>query len=328
MGDSDYTPFRSGLKYTNINSRKQTKKYRVYREKYERWPAEHIVANFPIHLDLELSSACNLRCPMCPTVHISDPSFKKLGQDSAMMSVDMFRQAIDEAKQHEDFCSIKLNYRGESTLHPQIVDLIAYARDAGVIDIMLNTNGNYPLSLNEEMVDAGLTWIAFSLDAVRPETYRRCRAGGDFFTAYPTAIDMCRFVDRLAIQVGFVVQKTNRDEVQEFTEFWSRMPVHRILVSDVYGLLGTKRYKEDFCCPQLWQRLVIWNDGRIFACCHAWDAPEDLYLGDVSNTTIKDAWGSEKLQKLRMAHVDGKYREIGTCAKCPMSALLERGSER
>jgi len=323
-----YTPFRSGHNYTDVNERRQTEEYRAYRERYEQWPKARRVADFPIHLDLELSSACNLRCPMCPTVHISDPSFKKLGCDSAMMPADMFKRAVDEARRHEDFCSIKLNYRGESTLHPQIVDFISYARDAGVIDIMLNTNGNYPLSLNQEMVDAGLTWIAFSLDASRPETYRRCRAGGDFFTAYPTAIDMCRFADRLAVQVGFVVQKANRGEVQEFTDFWSRMPVHRILVSDAYnsgGLIAnekailTKRYEaaEQFCCPQLWQRLVLWSDGRIFACCHAWDAPEDLHLGDFPGTAIKAAWDSEKLRELRRTHADGRHCEVGTCEKCP-----------
>jgi MoaA/NifB/PqqE/SkfB family radical SAM enzyme len=323
-----YTPYRTGHNYMRVNERERDEKHLAYREKYERWPELRRVADFPIHLDLELSSACNLRCPMCPTVYIAEPSFKRQSDSGAFMPPEMFRRAIDEGRRHADFCSVKLNYRGESTLHPKIVEMIAYARDAGVIDIMMNTNGNYPTSLNGEMVDAGLTWIAFSLDAARPETYRRCRAGGDFFTAYSTAIDMCRFVGRLTVQVGFVVQRANAGEVQEFKDFWSRMPVHRILVSDAYNSGGlipneeailTKQYEpiDGFCCPQLWQRLVLWNDGRIFACCHAWDAPEDLHLGNIADTTLKEVWESEKLRALRLAHSGGRWRDVGACVGCP-----------
>jgi len=325
-----YSPFRSGHHYQDVNERKQSEEYRAYREKYEQWPANRRLADFPIHLDLELSSACNLRCPMCPTVYIDDPSFAKFkeGSGAAMMPMDMFRKAIDEGKRHGDFSSIKLNYRGESTLHPQIVEMIAYARDAGVIDIMMNTNGNYPHSLNEEMVDAGLTWIAFSLDAIHPATYDVCRRGGNFYTAYSVALDMCRFVDRLHVQVGYVVQRMNKDETEDFVEFWSRMPVHRILVSDAYNSGGliknekailTKKYSsvDSFCCPQLWQRIVVWNDGRMFPCCHAWNAPEDLFLGNIADTTIKDAWDGEKFSEIRRLHSEGRYLEVGTCVDCP-----------
>lgn len=331
--DSDEGPVyhRSGHHYREVNERRQTDEYKKYRERYEQWPRMRRLSDFPVHLDLELSSACNLRCPMCPTVYIDDPSFEKFkeGNMAAMMPMDMFKKAIDEGSQYGDFCSIKLNYRGESTLHPQIVEMISYASDAGVIDIMVNTNGNYPISLNKEMVDAGLTWVAFSLDAIRPETYGICRKGGNFFDAYAAALDMCKHVDRLHVQVGYVVQRMNKDETDEFVEFWARMPVHRILVSDAYNSGGliknekailTKKYvsaNDSFCCPQLWQRVVVWNDGRMFPCCHAWNAPDDLYLGNISDMTIRDAWHSVKLQNLRATHAAGGYENIGTCAMCP-----------
>ena len=38
--------------------------------------------------------------------------------------------------------SIKLNYRGEPSLHPEIVSFVSQAADHGFPDIMMNTNGN------------------------------------------------------------------------------------------------------------------------------------------------------------------------------------------
>jgi len=39
----------------------------IDRFKWHVLPKYHIVSNFPTHLDIELASSCQLRCPMCPT---------------------------------------------------------------------------------------------------------------------------------------------------------------------------------------------------------------------------------------------------------------------
>lgn len=331
---SEYTPFRSGHHYINKNEKdaapRDEARYAQYREQYEEWPGQNKLGDFPTHLDIELSSACNLHCPMCHTLYIEDPSFGKFKDnrmDEALLDFDMFKKAIDEAVQYEHFHSIKLNYRGESTLHPQIVDCIRYAKEKGVFDIMLNTNGNYPIELTELMVDAGLTWLSVSLDSIRPETYKKVRAGGNFYRAYATAIDMCRFADRVNCHVSFVKQKANVDEIDQFVEFWDRMPLKKMLISDVYNpgelikndsaitVLNYKR-SDSFTCPQLWQRILMFNDGRMFPCCHAFEAPDDLYLGNIKDMNIRDAWHSEKLNNLRDIHLKGNYQDIDTCYRC------------
>jgi len=329
---SELSPFRSGHHY--IQNKKRTpeeeRRHKQYREQYEQWPLQTKLGNFPTHLDLELASACNLHCPMCHTVYIEDPSFKKFKEKrmkESLMDFDLYKKAIDEAVQYEHFHSVKLNYRGESTLHPEIVDFVAYAKHKGVFDIMLNTNGNYDISLTEEMIDAGLTWISISLDAINPETYKKVRAGGNFYTAYASAINMCKFADKANIQVSFVRQKINYEETEDFLKFWSKMPVHKILISDVYNpgeliknetafvVLNYEKV-DKFTCPQLWQRILIFNDGRMFPCCHSFEAPDDLYLGNLNDINIVDAWNSEKLTKIRDLHKSGDYNKVSTCSKC------------
>ena len=235
--------------------------------------------------------------------------------------------AIDEATRYDHFHSIKLNYRGESTLHPQIVDYIAYARSKGVFEIMLNTNGNYDVELNQQMVEAGLTWLSISLDAIKPETYACVRAGGNFYRAYAAALDMCRFAEDINCHVSFVKQKLNIDDVDDFLSFWNRMPLKKILVSDVYNPgelmkndsafteLNYKR-SDKFTCPQLWQRILIFNDGKMFPCCHSFEAPDDLLLGRLQEMSIHKAWHSDKLQDIRRTHKDGDYQNVDTCYRC------------
>lgn len=328
-----YSPFRAGhhaISNCNKTFIKDKARYDKYREQYEQWPKQQKLGDFPTHLDLELASACNLHCPMCHTVYIEDPSFKKFKEQrmkESLMDFSLFKKAIDEAVQYEHFHSIKLNFRGESTLHEDIVDFIKYAKDKGVFDIMLNTNGNYDVSLTERMIDAGLSWLSISLDAIKPETYKKVRAGGDYYRAYAAALDMCRFADRLNVQVSFVKQKQNYEEENEFVAFWKRTPVHKIVVGDFYNpgqlikndsAFVVLNYKsaDKFTCPQIWQRLLVWNDGKIFPCCQSFEGNDDLYLGNIGETSLYDAWHSEKMNNIRAIHQSGDYSKIDTCSKC------------
>lgn len=330
---NQYTPYRSGHQFiknqNDIDLHRQIR-YQQYRTQYEEWPKSQIVADFPTHLDIEISSACNLKCPTCNTVYLDDPSFKKYKDgrlSDAFMTFDLFKQIIDEASKYEHFFSIKLNYRGESTLHPDIINMIEYAKEKKVLDIMLNSNGNYDVSLTREMIEAGLTWLSISLDALYPETYKQIRINGDYFKAYSVALDMCRFLTRANLQVSFVLQKKNQNEKDHFVEFWKNMPVHKIVISDFYNpgeliknenlfSIGNRMKYDKFTCPQLWQRLVVFNDGRIFPCCHSFMGSEEMHLGQFPVISLYNAWNSEKAKNLRCIHSSGEYYKIKTCSVC------------
>jgi len=48
--------------------------YSENRRQWVEYPEQQYVANYPLHVDIELASVCNLRCPMCYTI---TPEFKK-----------------------------------------------------------------------------------------------------------------------------------------------------------------------------------------------------------------------------------------------------------
>ncbi|TAJ10920.1 MAG: radical SAM protein [Nitrospirae bacterium] len=337
---AEYTPYRSGHHYVkDYDPARFGERYAEYRRKWETYPKNRIVSDFPINVDLELASMCNLRCPMCHTVYIEHPSYPAFVQQDAtrLMPFDTFRRAIDEGVGYEDFSAIKLNFRGESTLHPKIDEFIRYAKERGVLDILLNTNGNYPPELNEKLVDAGLSDIAFSFDALTPDTYKKVRVGGDFFLAMSNAMQMLRHRDRLRVRVSFVHQKANTHEKDAFVKFWTDMGADRILVSDVYNPaelirkdMLVKQYTkpERFTCPQLWQRLMVLDNGDVYPCCHAFEEPDDLKLGNINETPLIKIWRGEKLEQLRETHANGDYRQIRTCATCAYPKQpIENGSD-
>lgn len=325
---SEFTPYRSGHHFVKtVDPKKYGEAYAEYRRKWEEYPRQKILSDFPINVDLELASMCNLRCPMCHTVYIEHPSYAAFEkQDTTrLMSFETFARAIDEGIKYKDFSAIKLNFRGESTLHPRIHEFIRYAKDRGVLDILLNSNGNYPVSINERLVESGLSVIAFSLDALTPETYKKVRVGGDFCLAMSNVFRMLSFKDRLRVQVSYVHQKANENETDDFVKFWDRMGVEKILISDVYNpaelirkdMLVKKYAKPDtFTCPQLWQRLMVLDNGDVYPCCHAFEEPEDLKLGNIHQAPLIDIWRGDKLEQLRQIHARGEYKKIGTCAIC------------
>ena len=61
------------------------KEYLEYRKNWELYPKNLFVSDYPLLIDLELASICNLKCPMCYT--ISD-SFKNKKYSS--LTVQMF----------------------------------------------------------------------------------------------------------------------------------------------------------------------------------------------------------------------------------------------
>ena len=64
---------------TSIWEQSLPPEYFEYRRKWEEYPKSHTVEKFPIHLDIEATSNCNLLCTMCPrTDMVQDGTFWKV----------------------------------------------------------------------------------------------------------------------------------------------------------------------------------------------------------------------------------------------------------
>ena len=148
--------------------------YFQYRKMWDEILRNKITTDFPIHLDIETTNICNLKCPMCPrTEMINNETFGEIGR----MTQAQYADIIDQAAGHGTK-SIKLNYLGEPLAHKDVVWQVEYAKKKGIVDVMMNSNATL---LNKErgraLLEAGLDNMFVSFDASSPDLFEQQRVG-------------------------------------------------------------------------------------------------------------------------------------------------------
>lgn len=135
----------------------------------ERWS---LTPPLPTELQVEVTSACNLRCAMC-LVRYRPPVNKVTGA----MRPDLFARIVDGLP---GLRKLTLQGLGEPLLSPYLLDMVRQAKAAGVA-VGFNSNATL-LSRRRaaELVEAGLDWLHVSLDGARADTFEGIRDGADF----------------------------------------------------------------------------------------------------------------------------------------------------
>lgn len=67
-------------------------------------------------------------------------------------------------------------------------------------------------------------------------------------------------------------------------------------------------------CPEVFDKLTVFWDGRVTACCGDYNGL--MVLDDISNTSLKEIWQSEILNRFRYLLVNNKYDELDLCKNC------------
>jgi radical SAM protein with 4Fe4S-binding SPASM domain len=299
--------------------------YWEYRRKWEEYPKRMYAGEFPIHLDIETTNACNLKCPMCPRTIQSLESSGKVG----FMDFDFYKSLIDQGAE-SGLCSVKLNYLGEPLIHPDVVKQVMYAKEKGVIEVMFNTNAvALTEKVSRELLEAGLDSIFFSVDSPYPERYNEIRVGADFTQVVENIRKFIKLKNELGYKhvhtrVSMVVMDHTRQELEDFKKFG-----FEVLGVDAVGFgehieyplkesFYPRIYNPQFVCAQLFQRMFIMWDGIVVPCCV--DCERELVLGNAKKEKLKDIWCNEKYKRFREMHTMGRYYEVPLCRRCYVPA--------
>lgn len=304
-----------------------------YRRMWEATARMEFVPEYPIHIDFELNYTCNIRCPMCPH---SMPEFKALaGYDNFVMPAAVFKDVIREGGPL-GLRSLRLNLLGEPLLRKDLADLIAFARAQGIVDVMINTNGVLlSVETSERLIEAGLTRLMVSLDAMSKEVHDRVRAGSDLDLVISNVF---RFLDvrrrkgrRLPLlRVSFVRLKWNQHELGAFIDYWKKHADYlsiqgcidyTTLLSDGTGndYFLSDQELEEFKCPQPFQRAAIYVNGDVAPCCSGAEFFRSRPIGNVSRQSLYKLWQSHVVKELRELHARGDWRRSDVCVRCVSS---------
>lgn len=303
-------------------------KWNTYREKYQNASKLNIVTDYPLQIDFELNSTCNLKCPMCPlSVEINSEKNKNL------FPFELYKKIIvDGVKQ--GLSAIKLNYLNEPLLRSDLEEFISYAKENGILDIYLSTNG---LLLSEKrihsLIESGLSRIQISIDAYSEDIYDQIRPGGDYKKVVANVLNFIKIKKSLnlelpIVRVNFVKTELNEHQLDDFILFW-RDKVDMLGIQEMIKPpksskeLHSKKTeeKQNFQCSFPYKQLVITAEGNVLPCCTFYG--EEMPLGNIfENEEILTFWNSRKMKELRTLHKNHNYRANPICKKCIEGSLL------
>ena len=303
--------------------------YWEYRREWEENPKNRVVGPFPIHLDVDATSDCNLKCVMCPrTDLIADGTYWEVKD----FDFDVYKRLIDEGVKN-GLRSVKYNYISEPTMNRRLVEMIKYAKEAGVLDVMFNTNATLLTDrICRELIGSGLDKIFFSFDSPYKEQFNKIRVNANYDKVLRNIKRFMAVREEMGsvtpfTRVQMVRMQDTEGEWEAFQELFEPIvdSVAYVDYLDHTGQSNEERTvvpvgsrKAKFCCPQLWQRMFVHVDGIVTVCCV--DAAREIQVGNIHENTASEIWQGEKYQQIRDLHANGRFDEIPTCARCPLAS--------
>jgi radical SAM protein with 4Fe4S-binding SPASM domain len=224
---------------------------------------------------------------------------------------------------------------GDPLRHPDfagILEILRPSSSGGVFGLCVRTSA---VDLTEDVAEAivshGVDVLVVTLDAWTPELYAKLQ-GVD----HPDSGELERVrsrMDRLSeLQRGrssprpiivpeFVKARENVHELDAFFDGWTR----RVGAVSIVGFSHYAGQLEDrsvidmrppvrTACRRVRSRCLVLADGRVALCDQ--DFRGTHAVGRIGDSTLSEIWRSAEFERVRSAHVAGRFGERPICATC------------
>jgi radical SAM protein with 4Fe4S-binding SPASM domain len=293
---------------------------------------EMIPLSTPMVLFVDPASVCNFQCAFCPTG--DRELIKGTGRFVGRMKFELFKKVIDDLADFDRPIKVLRMYKdGEPFLNNDLAKMIEYAKQSNRVDY-IDTTTNGSLLKPERMgpiIKAGLDKINISIDGMNREQYLKFTNFDFNFGAFVENVkwlyenkNQCEIVIKIPKQlITEAQQKTffdtfgdycDRISLENFAPCWPDFNVEaRTGVTITEGIYNQPiSYTET--CPYIFYGMSVNADGLVSSCFLDWE--RKLLVGDVRTERLVDIWNSDRFNKLRLQHLDGKRRENTVCSKC------------
>jgi len=246
----------------------------------------YIDYEWPRHIFIETTSKCNLTCEYCPREKRDD-----------QMPYEVFQEIIEEAS-HYGPRSFSLHLFGEPLLYPRIIEAIRYIKNKNKRHtVLLTTNGTLLNKFAKDLEASGVDRIIWS--------YRKNNFNSDSISLLKKRGLIRLLIEECPKEEFDKWKKFPRVEIKHLHNYGGNIDVSKWGISSDMG--------NRWPCYHLWLAPAVRWNGEITLCCNIPRAGDEV-LGSYGKTSIRDVWRSDRLLRLREAHVKGDYPDV--CKRC------------
>lgn len=274
----------------------------------------------PYCLQIESTIGCNLLCGVCGLNGIADPNKTRF---MTLETAEVIARRIAESGWNP---RLELARRGEPSLHPEIVEVVALLRRYNPrLQIQMTTNAGGLLRKPgavprvAALFDAGLNVLAIDdYDAMRLGEKIREALGCEL----PRSSDVVpnpnlRHVLWKEYPVDPESHPNHRYKLTQprvvFLEDLEKSAASRANVNNHAGFGGPLRdYPKP--CAKPFREIGINYDGSIDLCCISWLG--EFRIGNLYERSLKDIWLDPKFEAARRYLIRGQRSALRPCAGC------------
>ena len=288
----------------------------------------------PMTISIEPTTACNLRCPECPS------GLRAFSRPTGNLKEDFFRKTIDEL--YRELIYLIFYFQGEPYINPKFLEMVRYAQSKGIYTIT-STNGHFLTDENaKKTIESGLDRLIISVDGTTQEVYENYRKEGKLEKVLEGARNIVKWKKKMKattphIIFQFLVVRPNEHQIPEIYKLAKEIGIDEVKLktAQVYdyehgnSLIPTiekySRYKRNQegiyevknkllnHCWKLWHACVITWDGLVVPCCFDKDA--NHRLGDLKKQSFAEIWQGAKYRRFRQELGKGRDK-IDICTNC------------
>jgi radical SAM protein with 4Fe4S-binding SPASM domain len=297
------------------------------------WSRRPIQWGKPFTVSIEPTTACNLRCPECPS------GLRAFTRPTGNLKEDFFKNTIDEI--HKELMYLIFYFQGEPYINPKFLEMVQYAQSKGIYTIT-STNGHFLNETNaRKTIESGLDRLIISVDGTTQDTYESYRKEGNLEAVLQGARNVVKWKRELKsktphIIFQFLVVRPNEHQIPDIYRLAEEIGIDEVKLksaqvydyengndlipkNDKYARYelknGTYIVKGNIIdhCWKLWHACVITWDGLVVPCCFDKDATHRL--GDLKKQTFKEIWFGSAYNDFRTRLLKGR-KEIDICTNC------------
>ncbi len=288
----------------------------------------------PISISIEPTTACNLRCPECPS------GMRQFSRKTGNLKTDLFEKIINQLSKRTLW--LTLYFQGEPYINPDFFELIKIAHSKK-IHTSTSTNAHFLNPDNAiKTVESGLDRIIISIDGTTQEVYEQYRKAGSLEKVIEGTKNLIEARKKLHsatpnIIFQFLVVKPNEHQIEEIEQLGKTIGVDEVVFKSaqvydykngnplipenqkhsryIQGKDGKYRLKNKLTnhCWRMWSSCVITWDGLVVPCCFDKDAVHQM--GDLKTIPFQEVWTNELYQDFR-GKVLISRKEIDICKNC------------